>query len=266
MNLIYINDDNLILFNKKGIFPFPAESEENFLQRAQTLIQQSSKSKLDTQVREDLKNLFDIDPDWIDFEYSNQGLHFWEAAYVEISPPHFIMRLKKKFKNQETFLGIYSRREILAHECVHLGRMNLKAAKYEEILAYKTSKRFFRKLLGALFGSPQEVMVLLVMSAASVFSDVMDLFKFSVICKITLLIFVSFLVSRLFYRKKIIKRVLKKLEGVGVEPNQSLAILYRLSDREIDLFFKSSNREIRQFIQEQIDLRWQMIKKAYFFK
>ncbi len=262
MNLIYINDDNLILFNKKGIFPFPLEKEDFFLQRVKKMGQKEGKSEIDEEAREQLKSLFDIEPDWIEFEYSNQGIHFWEAAYVEICGSQFKMRLKKRFENKKKYLAIYERSEVIAHECVHLGRMHLNGTKYEEIFAYHTSKGL-RRWLGAIIQTSKEVMMLFLFSIASIFSDLLDFRKVGMAFKAALLTMILTLLGRLYHRKKMFKRVLKKIEKLLIDPKKSLALLYRLSDHEIDLFSQYSLEEVRQFMKDQGDLRWDMIKKAY---
>ena len=88
---------------------------------------------------------------WIEME---DGV---DSPLIQISP-----RLKGRFIRKW-----YPRAEVLAHELVHAIRLPLHSVRFEEMLAYQTSQKLFRRLLGPIIRRPFEVYVLFASLALS---------------------------------------------------------------------------------------------------
>jgi hypothetical protein len=99
-----------------------------------------------------VKDLYNVDASSVQIVFEKKGLSFFEGgctwiddkrnALVQISP-----------KN----IPFYSKQEILAHEFVHALRAHLDENKFEELIAYQTSKNSIRAFLGTLVNSSKEV-------------------------------------------------------------------------------------------------------------
>lgn len=88
--------------------------------------------------------------------YSNKGLRFWEAACLWYDGEKAIIQLRASLKEKEHYLGIVSKKELIAHEKVHAKRMHFNEPIFEEILAYQTSRSKFRRFFGPFFRTPRE--------------------------------------------------------------------------------------------------------------
>lgn len=261
MNLFSINNDLLLLYNKQGIFPFPGERQEDFLKKV-SKISLSSK-KVPTSFSK-LKNLFDIEPAWAQIQYTNKGLKFWEAALLEVGDSSYQLKISKAFEKKSIYMGLYHKEEVLNHELCHLGRMYFNEPKYEEILAYQTSS-FFRKLIGPLFESPLESLVLMLFLSCSFLGDLFFLSNSFVYAflKAIPLFYLSYLALRLTNRYLKFNRCKKKLKSIVKHPAYVLYVIYRMSDQEIEFFSKKTTNQIKKYILNQRELRWEIIKKAY---
>lgn len=268
MTLFSIDNALFLFYNKKGLFPSPNESEENFLKRCQKLDQRELNPK-HSLAFEKVKEKFDIYPSWVEIIYNNKGLRFWEAAFVETNLDKVQMQLKAHFLNHERFLHFYHRDEIIAHESCHIVRLGFNSSKFEEILAYQFSP-LFRKWLGPLFKTSVEGSVLVLLVLLSFLSDIF-LFSHPLVWKIgkILPIFYLFYLSIGLTKNYIsFYRCRKNLKKMLIQPDLSLAVMLRLTDREIEQFAKSSIRKIKEYIEKQVqlELRWQVIWQAYFTK
>lgn len=264
MSKISINNELLLLYNKKGIFPYPNELKESFfkkIDRTSLNVEECDKEKFSYQK---LKDLFDISPNWAKVEFTSKGLRFWEAGALEINKNEYHLKLNPRFKKKRAYLGLYDQSEVLMHELVHLGRKDFNEPKYEEVFAYQTSKGL-RKLLGPLFQSPNESIVLFALSILSLVGGlVLTSIPLRLLVKYAPAFYLFFLSFRLFLRSFRFKRCLKKLATLVTSPSQALPLMYRLSDDEIDCFSKSSILKIKKYIQNQKELRWSILKEAYF--
>ncbi len=268
MTLFSIDNTLFLFYNKKGLFPYPSESEELFLKRCQKL-DQAAINQNHLLAFEKVKNKFDIYPNWVEIIYHNKGLRFWEAAFVETNVDKAQMQLKTHFLDHERFLHFYHRDEIIAHECCHIVRLGFDSSKFEEILAYQFSP-LLRKWLGPLFKTSLQGSILVLLVIASLLSDIF-LFSHPLLWKIgkVLPIFYLFYLS-IDVTKNYISfyRCQRKIKQMLIQSHLSLAVMLRLTDVEIELFGKSSEREIKEYIDNQLptELRWQVIWQAYFKK
>lgn len=264
MGNFFINKDLFARHNKMGIFPYPGEEKENFLQRIQNFYLENKnlvKSKFSFKKLEDL---FDIAPDWAQFQYTNRGLRFWEAALLEVKNHTYTLKLKKVFEKKNKYLGLYHKDELIAHECCHLGRLFFNEPKYEEIFAYHTSKGL-RRYIGPLFSTSFESLILMCLLPISILSDFMlFLPNWSwFLLKGAPLFYLSFLGIRLFSRYDRFNKCKKKIKKIVKDLSKVLAVMYRLSDNEIYYFSQCSIDEMMQYINQQSEIRWEIIRTAY---
>ena len=140
------------------------------------------------------------------------------------------------------------RDEVLAHELVHLMRRAFEEPKYEEIFAYLTSKSPFRRLLGPLFRRPCEATLFLGSSLLPMLSFFLSLLPTA---------YCLFLLLRLLRARWTLRRCLKNLASLGVDP---LPMALRLSDKEIDCFATLSREELQAAIEIEDSFRWRFLK------
>lgn len=259
-----INNSFLLIHNKRGIFPFPGEGKGHFLKRVKDFSlkeEQGIKNKFSF---EKIKKLFDIAPVWAKLKYTNQGLKFWEAALLEVDSEgnQYTLKLKKGFERKNRYLGLYDKEEVIAHECCHLGRMAFDEPKYEEIFAYHTSKGL-RRVLGPIFSSPRESLILMFFLSFSILGDFIFPISIGWAFKAGPLLYLLYLGGKLFLRHLNFNRCKRKLRKIVRDPSKVLAVMFRLSDEEINSFSRKSKKEISEYIQNQNEVRWEVIKNAY---
>ncbi|MFZ0565568.1 MAG: hypothetical protein WAM28_05230 [Chlamydiales bacterium] len=250
--------ERLIKYNTRGLIAGPEESEETFFIRCKSI--QSTSPPLSFSLA---KKMFDIDPDWISINYTNKKLRFWEGGCTWIEPNKVVLQLNKAFKEKETYLGLYTRDELIAHELVHVARLAFEEPIFEEILAYSTSPSHFRRFFGPFFRTSKGSRFLLIGFLACLGAA---FFSFFVgVAYLCLFGLIGFNICRLLRAQYIFSRTQKKLiQLVGAE--RALPIMIRLTDREIIRFSKKTKEQILAFAQKMSknQLRWKQIYYAYF--
>lgn len=285
-----MEDLDLIEYNRRGLIPGPKEEKEVFEARVEFCLSLKTKlldevkipdsepqdatiEKIVAPVLESTYNLYGISPDWVPVFFSNWRLAPWHggAAWIfklkEDSSPGAILQLRKPFYKKSHYLKIYARDELMAHEMAHVGRMAFEEKKYEELLAYKTSKSWFLRMCGPIIQSAGEsrlfiyiLVTLLMMDAYFLFQGSLAAYLETQIFKLLPLALIIFALFRLKKRQKTLSNVEKKLHK---SCHHAKEILYRLTDREIDTFAKMSKKEMEKYIYEEPSLRWKVIKLSY---
>lgn len=227
-----ITNNDLLSLAKRGLIPGPHEGEEAFLNRVQEAVPRTAPIPLP---------LFGLCIDWIDVRYSNKNLPFWEGAALWTGEECYV-QLRKGFKTGR-YLG-YQREEVLAHEAVHAARIAFDEPRFEEVLAYRTSKSSLRKWGGPLFRRPWESAVLICSLSAAVFGYFW-----------VPLFILGYLGARLARSQLILTRCLRKI------PLSGLACL---SDKEIDRFSKLSSEEIKAALQQDPTFRGRFLRVMIF--
>lgn len=250
--------EGLLEFNRRGLIHAPDEPDEIFFRRCQAAPSRSSLS-----LSSFSQELFDINPDWVEVVYGNKGLRIWEGGCTWIDSEHITLQLNKAFLNKKSYFG-YTQEEIVAHELVHVVRGSFEEPIFEEILAYQTSPSFFRRFFGPFFRTPKESLILIGLLFAYCLATCFETFQAPLFT-----IFISLIawgLFRLLKAQTIFNRARKKLQ-VLVTPKKVLAVMLRLTDREIIRFSKMPQEEIAAYAQKmaKITLRWQQITSAYFF-
>lgn len=293
-----LSDADLLDYNSRGLIPGPQETEQDFIARAhyclnlmEVLQKQSNQefpiSKQDLtsadgclkEAEEMTKPLYDIAPDWIPFLYSNSKLYPWHGGCAWIfqekaeSPTAAILQLRKQLRNSTVYFGIYPRKELVAHELSHVGRMMFEEPRYEEVLAYRTSQSPFRRWFGPIVQSSSEallfVLSLVLIAGLDLFVYVYGhyslyttLFYFKFI-PVILLIFAFY---RLWKRQTAFSKCLQNLTETLQNKEKANAVIYRLIDSEIDLIASLTSHQIIDYAKSNSlkNLRWKLLFLLYF--
>lgn len=283
-----LTDAQLLKYNQEGLIPGPGEPEEAFAGRAAycTHLKEHFSAELikDFSINqwEDLPNLqvkeFDIAPKWIPIFFSDYRLPFWHGgcAWIfqisEDKPTAALIQLRQKFRSSSSYLGIYSREELLTHELVHVGRMMYQEPKFEEIFAYNTSKNSFRRTFGAIIQSSMESVIFVLLLGLIVVFDVflvamqrVDAYLLAFWLKLIPAAFIAVGLIRLFHRQRTLRSCIDNLQEITGSVDKAKAIAFRLADKEISAFSSSSPEEILSYIDAQApkELRWRLIRCAY---
>ena len=256
----------LIDLNHRGIFPGPFEQHDHFLERAVTAKPILTQNRALDRVEE----IFSASPDWVKIHFEAKNLLPWEGAVTWIEEDlkgirSVSIQIKSSFMTR-----LYPQDEVIAHEMVHAMRLTFEENRFEEILAFRTSKSRFRRYFGPLFTQPSETkgfVLWMVCSWLCYWIEV--LFDFSFGAKYLLwspMLALGWGVWRLLRSQKIFALALKHLEKAMKKPKKSLALALRLTDREIEQFASYSPEEILLFAEKEkeVSLRWALLFSAYF--
>ncbi|HRD55484.1 MAG TPA: hypothetical protein PLC42_03715 [Parachlamydiaceae bacterium] len=278
-----MNNEKLLELNSLGLIPGPSESEANFFERAAYCLQIKSRfeealpaGQFSEEALKKVKKLFDISPGWTPFFFSSYQLMPWHggAAWIfqenEDLPTSAFFQLKPAFKTNSSYLKVYSRDELIAHEMAHVGRMMFDEPQFEELLAYRTSSSFFRRFFGPIVQSSKESLLFV----ASLFlAFVADFFflafdetlYFEAAFKAFPFILLALALFRLLKKQYIFSKAFNSLKNMVQNEEKAEAILYRLQDKEIELFSRLSESEIKAYIKknQENDLRFRLIYLKY---
>ena len=277
---------DLVSLNSYGFIAGDNESLEQFENRV--YLCQNSKElleslSLDKDVekydsyfdKDSLVSKYDLDPNWLFVLCSNSKLMPWEAASTWIYPinnsfSYPILQFRKKLASKAKFFG-YHFSEIFAHETLHAVRSNIEGDKYEEIIAFQTSKKWYRRFLGPIFRNPQESILYVVSWAITIFATALFtilqwpflffLFAISGLVAVGFSVF-GFIRLLLCKRKFMLAlKMVKKLFSTS-NPNQ---IIIRLNDVEIEKFACESRDKVVKYIEEKAlsSLKWKQILASY---
>lgn len=200
---------------------------------------------------------------WLPIFLSNHKLPFWIGGVVWICSKTDvvipILQLRTHFVKPRR-INLYSPEEICMHEALHAMRTSFEEPKFEELLAYSTSPNSIHKWLGPLFQTSLESTLFLTFL---VLGSIGGLFFYTAMAPF--LIYLVFLIFRLYSRHKTMSRCTKNLEKLfpGVE---AFSIIIHLTDKEIFHFSQISQKELSLYIRSQFCLRWQQISSLFEFE
>lgn len=278
-------------WNQQGLIPGPNETEEAFLQRVifcQNLKHEflqwlgkelpfSEEDQTNQYVLEEAwpltKELYGIAPTWVPLFFNNYQLAPWHGGCAWIfqfdpsSPTSAFLQLRKHFQTAALYLGIYQRKELIAHEIAHVGRMAYEEPQFEEIFAYQTSFSRWRQWLGPLFQSDKETLLFsFFLFIPLIVSMIFTLeLKFAFMLFILPFAFLFFGLGRLYYRHQLLRDCQKNLEALYSNPSAARHLLYRLRDSEIREFAALPPTEIKAWIKARLphSFRWQFLNTLY---
>lgn len=171
-----MTDEELLSLNQSGFIPGPDETEENFTRRIESTSQAFLKlgvaaiprAHLEC-VEKKLRDGFDFAPCCLPAFYSNRSLRPWQGAAAWVERGQILaIQLREAFR-KGSFLGIYNRSEVLAHEAVHAARSSFPLDPWDEYFAYMTSEKAWRRALGPIVQRPWEVWPFLIFCILGVF-------------------------------------------------------------------------------------------------
>ncbi len=264
-----LSDAELLAYNKRGLIPAPDETEAQFLQRIRSL---KSEEVNDPLIPEDwdeahalTRLLFDFSADWVKAFYSKKQLPFWQGAVTWLGDPPLI-QLHPELK-KGSYLKLYHRKEVLAHEAVHAMRTPLAANRFEEYFAYLTSERSWRSKLGPLFRTSAEGSIFLCLLAFSVCASYLSIWMpiFGLLFALPWLILIIALI-RLGLTHITLKRCKAQLFSILHKSDYVRFLMVRLTDKEIIRFSTLTPSAIYEYcaLEKNRSLRWKMLFQAYF--
>lgn len=187
-----------------------------------------------------VKNLFSLEPQGISVVVENEGLSFWEAAatFQEKKGKKLSAHIQiPKEKRRGWLKHFIAFDEVLAHEMIHVARAGFNEERFEEILAYQTSSKPWRRILGPLWKNPNETRVLIVLLLLAVFGEWMGAF-FSIPLGESFFLplsYLGFLSVRLMRDYRTFKKCLHKLSRF-LKVDNPLPFALCLTDQEIAFF------------------------------
>ncbi|NGX28322.1 MAG: hypothetical protein K940chlam1_00498 [Candidatus Anoxychlamydiales bacterium] len=294
-----ISDAELLRLNKEGFIPGPNEDENIFLKRIELskkmihdpksfFENQNQKKPFDFDnrilkprwnwTRAQLLSLFDIAPSDLAIFYSDQKLHFFQAAatwIVDVTNSNIkipVLQFRKKLRHKP-YLFIYTLDEILAHEAVHSIRVAFDEPKTEEIFSYMTATNVFRKVFGPIIRKDTEVLIFFLLMGLYFCFQILWLFSsfaffsyFAFLFAISTLVLLTLGLVRLFWVRRKFKKTFKRLFKLLKCKKKARAVLFRLTDEEIFKFAKMKKEAIKDYFDEFKDksLRLKLIYLGYF--
>ena len=295
--MVNYTDDELLRLNEHGLIPGPQETYPAFVERVQAC--QTLRDTIEDELQgcvpfaaedtsqEDVvhpglaaaRKVYGMAPAWIPIFFSNYKLAPWHGGCAWIfqvkkeSPPMALLQLRRIFRSQSQYLGLYERDELISHECSHVGRMAYQEPLFEEIFAYQSSQSGVRRFLGPLLRNSLEALLLV---GLFFFVFLIDAFALSLYglnaywqsmwWKLLPCGYLAYLLIRLTWRQRQFNATLQRLRGALFDSKHALFVAYRMSDAEILRFQELEPKQIRQLVEEYAEnsLRWRIIKSAYF--
>jgi hypothetical protein len=242
-----MTDEELITLNAKGFIPGPDETEESFCARTREKKEMLSREQLEW-TKEQLQELFDFAPESLDVVYSNKDLAPWQGAACWIEDGRARLQLREGFR-KGTYLGLYSRDEVLAHEAIHAARVMFNEPENEEFFAYAASTKRWRAVLGPLIKRPWEVWVWATCLTVGIFWEPSLFFA---IC--WTLLGLWRLIRQHARRRSAASTLMQKLQNF----KKVRAALFRMTDQEIRTLAQG------KWIKGDESLRWRVIQLVYF--
>ncbi len=265
----------LLVLNSEGLFPGPGESEEDFIRRTEGVKEffHSQESAIPSHhwqwASEQLRALFDFSPRWCSAFYSCKGLAPWQAAATWITncpkksdaamdvKPIYLIQLRPS----RWVFWLVDRDELLAHEAAHAARAAFNEPKTEELFAYLTSTAKWRQVIGPLFSQPRESLILMGMlglgALLQMIEAICEFSLFSEGCFFTAALLCLVWSFRLLRTRARVARAARNLAPLLRDSDKVRAVLFRMTDQEIIRLSRGDG------IDEKSELRWQLIKAAY---
>lgn len=286
---------NLRELNQLGLFPGPEESQEDFFARAhfcQNLRQEMMQIEADLPFKSEesashpileeafqrTEALYGIRPDWVPLFFSNYQLAPWHGGCAWIfqlsdqTPTSAFLQLRAQFQRQASYLGIYKRSELIAHELAHVGRMMYHDPQFEEFLAYQSANSQFRRFLGPVVQSSQETLffilllgVIFIASLALLTMETWASHTWILGLQLMPILILGLAFMRLCRHHLILRQCRQKLNELYQSEQTAQHVLYRLTDQEIRLFSRFPIKQIRDFVLDQQEerFRWRFLLQQY---
>lgn len=257
-----ISSEQIHLYNSQGLFPFPGETQQVFLERVKRVQSEHAtihpkEIPLTEEYRQEALQLcsiyYGLFPAWAKVAcISKEQFHFFEGGFAYFTNGQSSVYLRPEFLFREKLWGLYARTEILLHEFIHICRIpGFTISIYEEILAY-TSSKGFRKFFGpisyfrkTLIGFCCGVTLSCVVNLLSLFWS----FPFLAILSTCLFVFGWFIfliaTAQLVKHQYLFYKALKKL-NIATQGN-GIKLMMRLAPSEIEACAIIGPKKIQEF-------------------
>ena len=222
--------------------------------------------KIFREASERCRSLYDFSIDWVPGFFMNPdfGLLFGGCAFCYYPDFFALFIIRDSFRKKEKWL-IYNRRELLAHELCHIARVALDSRTYEETFAYQTAASGFRKLLGGIFLRQSDSFLFLGSVFFFLLGRMVQTFLFpsfpGMLFMLLPVLVILWLGLRYGMLMNTLRNARKKLEPLFGK--KVLSVLFRCSDSEIHKIASLKNEEIRDYVNDQNTLNWQVIRRRF---
>lgn len=230
---------------KRGFWVGPEEREELFSKRVALCTANPPSSEIDSEdwrrASERAAACFGFSPDWIETRIEKGGLLFAGEAEVGCGVP--VVRMGERVWRRGRPVP---RDELLAHEWFHAARMAFEEPRFEEVIAFQTSRTSWRRLLSPLIQSTGELLLVALVSLATPLMALMGL-SYPLLPLFLLFLFLG---VRLSWRHWLWRRTSSRFP---------LHLAAQLTDREIRRFAFMNPEEIWESVRKDSSLRWRQI-------
>lgn len=266
-----LSNEELTKLSHLGFLVGPGEEEEAYLSRSKACLCQEEIPRSpegNTLIQEASQFTFafaKFAPTWVPILLTKEKLLPWHGGAATIYK-------KSEDSPRCAFLQIrpggalfYTPLELTKHELVHVARMQFDEPRFEEILAYRVASNRFTRFFGPLFRSPLFVNLFVLTLFLILFVDFLalalqpDLYLSLLPLKILPLLMLFYALAMLIVDQRTLKRALSHLEEALGNKEKARAVLFRLTDKEISLFSKSTKEEILAYKENEPSLRWREI-------
>ena len=240
-----LSKKSLLGWVARGLIAGPGESDVAFQERIASLppVKRRSYTRLGV--------LFGVVPDWVPLSFSNRGLSFFHGAMTTIDASATSIQVRKKGL-------LYPEDEVVAHEMVHACRLAFDEPRFEEVLAYQTSRSPLRRFFGPIFQSPWESYLFVASLISLMGLNIATIAYPSSILETAFwvnlgLIFwaVGFGLYRLTRTQRLFKKCRKRFAKMCQSEKKALQLILCLTDAEIVLFAHFSESEIKTHIERE---------------
>lgn len=231
---------------KEGFVPGPKESFADFQKRVTFIKNElASPDAFLKKLKIPYETITFITPYYLAITRKKK-LPFWFGAMTLICEYEGIKIPILELPRKSSFL--VSNEEIIAHEKIHFLRANFTENRFEEILAYQTSRSFLRKMLGPIFQTPLESNFCILLFAILALSPLLPFLFFHALLILFATCFLTAF-TRLFVYQWLFRRSLKNLSSQITNASEVIALF---TDKEIinTAFNRSINKN---------SPRWQLI-------
>lgn len=222
----FFSKKELTAHENRGLIQGPSESENEFFTR----VLAATPLPFPQSAVDLFESLFSMRPNWVPLLVQKHPLKPWEGAVTWIEGSCVTVQIKSLTPPLS-----YSLEEILAHELVHAVRVAFQEPLFEEILAFQTSRKRWRRFLGPLFSRPLDTYLflssLLLSWGGYWIGWWLDIEWLRLSAWALPLLFFLVLFTKLVYLQTVFHRARSHLEATN--PKEALKILLISSDAQI---------------------------------
>lgn len=273
----------------KGLSPAVGEGAEAFAQRLEILRKslQEFEQKLSSQgkatlddlcvqskdripqslyetPRKQTRQLYGFNCDWVPGFFCNPRFSWLFGGCTYSYPPDFftVFIIGERLRKQKKYL-CYDRDEIFAHELCHVGRAGLNSMEFEELFAYQTARRPFRRFLGGIMHSQMDTLVFLLACLFLVAAQVLlPLYNAVLPSWLGWAVFgavMLFFLLRHTYSYHVFRKALQKLQAFcGNDAAKARMLLFHATDDEIHQLARTETPESLLKEYSASELRWKI--------